>query len=143
MRRASSSTAAAAVSGLTAGRPLAATLGDPAGIGPEILAKAWRALGADGPRFFVIGDARALSAWAPVRTIDGPSDVGADFADALHVLDLPLAEAPTPGEPTSEAAPRIVNWIETAVRLALSGQAAGVVTAPIAKTSLYAGGFKH
>jgi 4-hydroxythreonine-4-phosphate dehydrogenase len=46
------------------------------------------------------------------------------------------------GQPSSAAAPAIIQWIETAVGLALSGEAGGVVTAPIAKAPLYAAGFK-
>jgi len=124
-------------------RPLAATLGDPAGIGPEILAKAWAALRQGGLAFFVVGDQRALAPWAPVRVIARGSDAAAVFSEALPVLDLPLPHAPASGEPSSDAAPCIARWIETAVGLALSGEAAGVVTAPIAKATLYAGGFKH
>jgi len=123
--------------------PLAATLGDPAGIGPEIIAKAWAALRQSGPEFFAIGDARALAPWAPVRRINRPGDAQAVFAEALPVLDLPLPYPPAPGAPSAETAPCIARWIEIAVGLALSGEAAGVVTAPIAKATLYAGGFKH
>jgi 4-hydroxythreonine-4-phosphate dehydrogenase len=59
------------------------------------------------------------------------------------VLDLPLAEPPTPGRPSAAAAPFVVRWIEAAVQLALDGAAAGVVTAPIAKASLYEAGFAY
>ena len=41
--------------------PLALSLGDPAGIGPEITVKAWRALREQGPAFMVVGDAQALA----------------------------------------------------------------------------------
>ena len=123
--------------------PLAATLGDPAGIGPEIIAKAWAALRQGGPAFFAVGDARAFAPWAPVRRIDRAGDAQAAFAEALPVLDSPLQSPPIAGAPSVEAAPCIVHWIERAVSLALSGEAAGVVTAPIAKATLYAGGFKH
>jgi len=131
------------LSGLALSPPLAATLGDPAGIGPEILAKAWAMLRHGGPEFFVVGDARALTAWAPVCAIDRAFDASAVFAEALPVLNSPLLHPPVPGAPSADAAPSIARWIETAVGLALSGDAAGVVTAPIAKATLYAGGFRH
>jgi 4-hydroxythreonine-4-phosphate dehydrogenase len=42
-------------------RPLALSAGDPAGVGAEIIAKAWRALRHDGPSFVVVGDAQLLA----------------------------------------------------------------------------------
>ena len=131
------------MSGAALSPPLAATLGDPAGIGPEILAKAWAALRGTGPTFFVVGDARAFADGAPIARIVGPTDAPAVFYDALPVLDLPLPFPPAPGAPSPRAAPCVARWIEIAVGLALSGAAAGVVTAPIAKAMLYQGGFRH
>jgi 4-hydroxythreonine-4-phosphate dehydrogenase len=58
------------------------------------------------------------------------------------VLDLPLKAPVVAGQPSAAAAPLVVQWSETAVGLALSGDVAGVVTAPIAKAPLYAAGFK-
>ena len=124
--------------------PLAISLGDPAGVGPEIIAAAWHALKASGPRFFAVGDARTLSAaGAPVKAIAHPGEVIGRFAEALPVLDLPLNEAPTPGRPSAAAAACVIRWIEAAVQLALEGAAAGVVTGPIAKASLYEAGFAY
>jgi len=127
--------------------PLALTLGDPAGIGPEIVVKAWRALRLEQVPFFVVGDAQALRS-APtatagiVRTVSSPDAVAGAFPDAIPVLDLPLRGPVVAGQPTPAAAGAIIQWIETAVGLALSGTVAGVVTAPIAKAPLYAAGFK-
>ncbi|MGH6970686.1 MAG: 4-hydroxythreonine-4-phosphate dehydrogenase PdxA, partial [Caulobacteraceae bacterium] len=68
--------------------PLAVTLGEPAGIGPEIVAAAWRTLRADGPCFFVVGDANAVVApGAPVARIEAPAEAQGRFAGALPVLD--------------------------------------------------------
>ncbi len=128
-------------------RALALTLGDPAGIGPEIVVKAWRALRETGPAFFVVGDARSVAS-APtsgsglVRGISNPEEATAGFADAIPVLDLPLRGSVLAGQPDPGAAAAIIQWIETAVGLALSGTIAGVVTAPIAKAPLYEAGFK-
>jgi 4-hydroxythreonine-4-phosphate dehydrogenase len=122
--------------------PLALTLGDPAGVGPEVTAAAWRALRETGPAFFAVGDARTLAATgAPVTEIAEASEALSRFADALPVLDIPLARPVIPGKPTAEAATCVVRWIEAAVQLALEGAAAGVVTAPIAKATLYETGF--
>ena len=128
---------------MTAG-PLALSLGDPAGIGPEIAVKAWRSLSAAGPAFLVVGDAAAIeSAGAPVARICRASEAQARFADALPVLDMPLAEAATPGRPTRSTAAKVIAWIERATALALSGEAAALVTGPIAKLTLYEAGFAY
>jgi 4-hydroxythreonine-4-phosphate dehydrogenase len=126
--------------------PLALTLGDPAGIGPEIIVKAWQALKGSGPAFVVVGDAQALasapaSGAASVRPVVSPAQAADSFAEALPVLDLPLKARIVAGQPTSAAAGAVIQWIETAVGLALSRVVCGVVTAPIAKAPLYAAGF--
>jgi 4-hydroxythreonine-4-phosphate dehydrogenase len=126
--------------------PLALTLGDPAGIGPEITVKAWQALRESGPVFMVIGDAHLLGAASAagasiIRPVTGPDEAAAVFADQLPVLDIPLQARVVSGQPSVGAAPTVVRWIETAVGLALSGAVAGVVTAPIAKAPLYEAGF--
>lgn len=127
-------------------RPLALTLGDPAGIGPEIVVKAWQAVRRSGPAFMVVGDFESLASAsrdgaAILRRVAGPDAAGEVFADSLPVLDLPLQTSVIAGQPNANAAPAIVRWIETAAGLALSGDVSGLVTAPIAKASLYAGGF--
>ncbi len=129
------------------GGPLALTLGDPAGIGPEIVVKAWNQQRRGGPPFLVVGDYQSLASASAGRTsilkkIVVPSDALEAFPDALPVLDLPLRSPVVAGQPSPTAAPSIIQWIETAVGLALSGAVPGVVTAPIAKASLYAAGFK-
>jgi 4-hydroxythreonine-4-phosphate dehydrogenase len=128
--------------------PLALTLGDPAGVGPEIILKAWQALrGGDTP-FLAIGDFQALAAASPAGASDlarvaSAADAGAVFASALPVLDMPLSAPVVAGKASPAHAGMIVRWIETAVGLALSGQVGGVVTAPIAKAPLYEAGFRH
>jgi 4-hydroxythreonine-4-phosphate dehydrogenase len=127
-----------------AAAPLAVTLGDPAGVGPEIVAAAWASLRTSGPCFLAVGDARTLAkAGAAVAPIADAAESSDRFADALPVLDLPLSEPPVPGRPSPQAAPFVVRWIEAAVQLALDGAAAGVVTAPIAKATLYDSGFAY
>jgi 4-hydroxythreonine-4-phosphate dehydrogenase len=125
---------------------LAVTLGDPAGIGPEIIFKAWVALRQDGPIFMVVGDHDALAAassrsGARPRRISSPDAAADIFADALPVLDLPLLSPVVAGKPSPTYAPAIIRWIETGVGLALSGAVCGLVTAPIAKKPLYEAGF--
>ena len=128
-------------------RPLALTLGDPAGVGPEIVVKAWQALREEGPNFLAVGDFQALASASSaggsiLRRITSPQEAPRIFAEALPVLDLPLRAPVIAGQPSAAAAPSVIQWIETAVGLALRGDVAGVVTAPIAKAPLYAAGFK-
>ena len=123
--------------------PLALSLGEPAGIGPEIIAAAWRALASDGPVFCVIGDAALMRRQGvPVQTVTAVGEAPVVFARALPVLDLPLPAPVRPGRPEPANAASVADWIETAVSLALSGEASGVVTSPIAKAPLYAAGFR-
>lgn len=123
--------------------PLALSLGEPAGVGPEIIAAAWRALSAEGPTFCVIGDAALMRRQGmPVQAVTAIGEAASAFARALPVLDLPLPAPVTPGRPEPANAAAVADWIETAVGLALSGEASGVVTSPIAKAPLYAAGFR-
>ncbi|MFA4893106.1 4-hydroxythreonine-4-phosphate dehydrogenase PdxA [Brevundimonas sp.] len=128
---------------MTGPAPLALSMGEPAGVGPEIIARAWTALRADGPAFVVVGDAALLRAQGqPVQTVSAAGDAAAVFARAIPVLDHPLPVPVTPGKPEAANAGVVADWIEQAVDLALSGEASGVVTAPIAKAPLYAAGFR-
>ncbi|MES2896660.1 MAG: 4-hydroxythreonine-4-phosphate dehydrogenase PdxA [Pseudomonadota bacterium] len=124
--------------------PLALTLGDPAGIGPEIIVKAWSQLRADGPEFVVVGDYQSLasaSGATAVRRVTTPSEGSRVYSEALPVIDLPLRSPVVAGQPSATAARAIIQWIETGVGLALSGAVRGLVTAPIAKAPLYEAGF--
>jgi 4-hydroxythreonine-4-phosphate dehydrogenase len=128
-------------------RPLALTLGDPAGVGPEIIVKAWQALRHEPLSFLAVGDFQALASASSggasiLRRITSPQEAARVFRDVLPVLDLPLRAPVIAGQPSASAAPAVIQWIETAVGLALSGDVTGVVTAPIAKAPLYAAGFK-
>ena len=127
-------------------RPLVVSLGDPAGIGPEVTVKAWSQLRESGPRFMVVGDYAALASAAPrgglpVRRVSGVDEANAVFPVALPVLDIPLTSPVVAGQPSPLYAAAVIRWIETAVGLALSGAVSAVVTAPIAKGPLYQAGF--
>jgi len=123
------------------------SLGDPAGIGPEIAVKAWRALRGAGPAFMAVGDFQTLASSSPqgasaLRRVTGPLEATTVFEQALPVLDIPLNSSVVSGHPDSAYGQSVIRWIETAVGLALSGEVSGVVTAPIAKAPLYAAGFR-
>lgn len=124
--------------------PLAISMGDPAGIGPEILCKAWDAL-RDTPKltFAAIAPAAVLEAvgGAPIEIISDISQAAAIFPRALPVLEI-AGEAATPAQPDPRHAPAITASIETAVALCQQGRAAAMITCPIAKDVLYAAGFE-
>jgi 4-hydroxythreonine-4-phosphate dehydrogenase len=124
-------------------RPLVLTLGEPAGVGPEIVAAAWRALNAEPFAFAVIGDAALLrDQGVPVIEINSPADAFDRFARALPVIHRPLPAPVVVGTPDPANASAVADGIEEAVSFVLSGEASGVVTAPIAKAPMYASGFR-
>jgi 4-hydroxythreonine-4-phosphate dehydrogenase len=123
-------------------RPLVLTMGEPAGIGAEIAAGAWRALRASGPAFLLIDDA-TRGFGVPVRAIAAPEEAAAVFPEALPVLHRPLPCPAVAGRPDTAHAPAVIAAITEAVALAKAGRAAGVVTNPIQKATLTAAGFRH
>ncbi|MEO1014304.1 MAG: 4-hydroxythreonine-4-phosphate dehydrogenase PdxA [Pseudomonadota bacterium] len=123
--------------------PLAMTIGEPGGIGPEITAAAWAALRETGPVFFLIGDEALAAQFGPVQSIIASGDARGAFADALPVIDIGRLSEATPGRADTSSARLVIRSIEQAVAAALDGQAAGVVTNPIQKSALAAAGFAH
>ena len=126
--------------------PLAVSLGDPAGIGPEVVAKCWDSRHALGlPPFVAVGDPRSLSeVWdGPIAVIENPSEATAAFDSGLPLLVVAAAGASTAGQPTTAGAHCSLDSLELAVGLARSGSCAAVVTGPVAKHQLYAIGFTH
>ena len=129
--------------------PLAISLGDPAGVGPELIAAAWADREALGLQpFVVVGGAHVLRAAAsmrglsvPVQVIDDPRQAAEAFAHALPVLADGGDGRYTPGQPDSEGAALALHSLELATSLALSGAASGLVTAPVAKSALAEVGF--
>ena len=131
-------------------RPLALTMGEPAGIGGEITLMAWEALRSEGPVFFALDDPARLAALAvqlkkdvPLAAITRPAEAASHFAAALPVLPVSLAAPAMPGRPDPRNAPAVIGAIERAVTVALAGEAAAVVTNPISKAALYAAGFAY
>lgn len=126
--------------------PIAVSIGDPAGIGPEVLAKAWvrRAQDRLNP-FFAIGDLRSISTvWkGPLRKIDGPEDAAACFGEALPIMEVEDAGEIVPGQPNMPGARCAIASLEIAVGLAREGAASAIVTGPVSKAELYAIGFTH
>ena len=123
-------------------------MGDPAGIGGEIAAKAWRQLAGEiasgGPAFAILADPFWVGALdVPMAVIQRPDQVADVFASALPVIAVDLPAIARPGRPDPANAPAVIASIERAVRLVLDGEAGAVVTNPISKAVLYEAGFPH
>jgi 4-hydroxythreonine-4-phosphate dehydrogenase len=126
--------------------PLAVSLGDPAGIGPEVVAKSWDSRRSfDLPPFVAVGDPRSLTqVWdGPIAIISDPREAIPAFDEGLPLLAVPAAEASVPGGPTTAGAHCSLDSLELAVGLARSASCAGVVTGPVSKHQLYSIGFSH
>lgn len=129
---------------------LAASLGDPAGVGPELLAAAWVRREDDRlPPFFVVGGAHVIEAAArqrgitlPISPISDPAEAAQAFAHGLPVLGANDGDY-RPGEPDQAGARLALASLTRAAQLAASGDAAGIVTGPIAKARLAEVGFTH
>ncbi|HET9630075.1 MAG TPA: 4-hydroxythreonine-4-phosphate dehydrogenase PdxA [Novosphingobium sp.] len=130
--------------------PLAVSLGDPAGIGPELLATAWASREVHHlPCFFAVGGVGLLAAAAaargldvPVRQIASPAEAISVFAHALPVLGRDDGEY-MPGSPNRAGAALALASLARAVELTVSGAAGALVTGPIAKSRLAEVGFAH
>ncbi len=133
----------------TSGGPIALTMGDPAGIGPDISLSTWaRRRSQEIPPFLFIGDpsvlserAKALGESVQIRETDCDGAAAA-FADALPVLPIRCPASVVAGQPDAENAVAVTGAIDTAVRLVMSGNASAVTTNPIAKAVLYEAGFR-
>jgi len=128
--------------------PLAVSLGDPAGVGPELICEAWARRASERlPPFLVCGGVDLLSRAAasrgldmPIRKVSGGAEAAATFPNALPVygdIDGPYR----PDEPDQHGARLALASLEQAARLAVGGEASGIVTGPIAKSLLAQVGF--
>ena len=127
---------------------LALTLGEPAGIGPDITLAAWaRRSEFDLPAFYVLADPQCLARRAKrlglsvAIEVVTPDDAGAVFARALPVVALGLPATAEPGKPDGTSAPVAIASIDRAVADVIDGAAAAIVTNPVAKSVLYKAGF--
>ena len=134
---------------------LAITQGDCAGIGPEIVAKAFRDAPRDLQACFVVGDVatlrRAAQAIArpgmpdvPVAQIGAPAEALDMPPRCIPVLQLPGIAGPQPwGQVSAAAGQAAADAVVWAARAALRGEVAGLVTAPLHKEALSAAGVPY
>ena len=131
-------------------RPLILSLGDPAGIGPELACLAWCARQRERlPAFAIMGGAAVLADAAarigldcPIARIDALAQASDAFTAGLPVLGEGAAPY-SPGKPSKEGARLALASLEDAVGRAVAGEASGVVTGPVSKAQLAEVGFAH
>jgi 4-hydroxythreonine-4-phosphate dehydrogenase len=131
-------------------KPLAISMGEPAGVGPDIIMALYARRADLGlPRFCVFGHADFLRSRAKTLglTIDiaevAPEGADAAFAGALPVVNIYGLVPDSPGQTSPLSAGVVIRSIEAAVAATLTGTCSGLVTAPIHKGALYHAGFKH
>lgn len=127
-------------------RPVAITLGDPAGVGPEVIVRALAALPA-GERgsLVVVGSSAVLRRAAKVTGVDLPIVVRGEAvpgAILVEAVDVPGLEAEF-GKLHPSCGEAAFRYIERAVRLTEAGETAGIVTAPINKEALNRAGHHY
>jgi 4-hydroxythreonine-4-phosphate dehydrogenase len=133
---------------MTGEKPLAMTMGDPAGIGPELALAAWRDRTPGAP-FFVLASPAVLAAAArragfeaPIIETD-PASAAGEFSKGLPIVPLVHAVETEPGRPSAANAAATIESITRAVETVRKGEARAVVTNPIAKAVLYEAGFRY
>jgi len=127
---------------------LALTLGEPAGIGPDIAMEAWRRREELGlPPFYILADpdfmrrrAGEIGNGVALAVVE-PAAAATTFPKALPVVDIGVAVTAKPGKPDDSSAPAALAAIRRAVSDVCNGAAAAVVTNPVAKNILYRSGF--
>ena len=128
--------------------PLALTLGEPAGIGPDLTIQLWRRrVELRLPAFYLIADPEFIRQRARVLGVDvtlsvvTPAQAAKTFPRALPIVALDTSVTASPGAPDASSAPAAIASIRRAVADVLAGSAAAVVTNPVAKNVLYRSGF--
>jgi 4-hydroxythreonine-4-phosphate dehydrogenase len=133
---------------MSSDRVVAVTMGDPTGVGPEIVAKVFADEGT--PRAVVVGDVammrRAvdlLDLPLSVRAVDGPGDARfeAGTVDVVAATDLP-ADLPY-GEVDARGGGAAYDYVRRAVELALSGEVHAIATAPLNKEAMHLAGHEY
>ncbi|MDB5507195.1 MAG: pdxA [Devosia sp.] len=125
--------------------PLAISIGEPAGVGPDIILKLYAERQEhDLPPFVVFGHTEFLRARAARLGYDFPiTTAPAEFASTLPVVDIVGLVPDHPGAPSPLSAPVVIEAIRQAVEATMTGTCRGLVTGPIQKSALYAAGFRH
>ncbi len=129
---------------------IALTMGDPAGIGPEIILKAYRqrlplhipVVFGDGPLLHRLADSFPSPPIRVVSSLDGPLFISREGLNLFSVTELPQEEI-CPGRLSAATGKAAGQYIEAAIQAALRGEVGAVVTCPIHKKAFHAGGYPY
>ncbi len=131
--------------------PLAVTMGEPAGVGGDLILRLWTERRQHGlPPFVLLDSPDRLGALAfrlgltvPLMVVESVAQAVDGFDEALPVLPVDLSMPVVAGRPDPANGAAVIASIDRAVALVQAGEAAAVVTNPIQKSALYAAGFRH
>jgi len=129
---------------------IAITMGDPAGIGPEVVLKALRMADmAEPSRLVVLGDeqvlnraARQLGVSPPWQTVRSTNELE-DARGELVLVDFANVPGELPPRPTAEGGRASLDYVNAAIDLAVAGRADAIATAPVHKVALSLAGCTH
>jgi 4-hydroxythreonine-4-phosphate dehydrogenase len=116
-------------------KPIVVSCGEPAGVGPEVLAKAFVALAGSIPLAYV-GDPRHLPTGTVIVEINDLNDAEQAMTRGLPVLRHDFSGSCIAGQPNPKNAQGVIDVIARCVHLVISGAASGLCTAPIHKKAL-------
>jgi 4-hydroxythreonine-4-phosphate dehydrogenase len=131
-------------------KPLALTIGEPAGIGPDITFAAWlRRNELKLPAFYLLADPafvlrriERMELRVPTAVV-APQEALAAFKHALPLVDIGSPITARAGQPDASSAPAALAAIRQAVNDVCTGSAQAIVTNPVAKSVLYRSGFSE
>jgi 4-hydroxythreonine-4-phosphate dehydrogenase len=130
--------------------PLAISMGEPAGVGPDLILRLYADREAlKLPPFVVFGQCKFLAARAKRLGLDiefkesTAAETASIFPHALPVVHVDGLIPDKPGAPSPLSGKVVIEAITQAVQQTLGGACRGLVTAPIAKNVLYAAGFRY
>ncbi|MFO1187628.1 MAG: 4-hydroxythreonine-4-phosphate dehydrogenase PdxA [Alphaproteobacteria bacterium] len=135
---------------MTVTRPIAVSMGEPAGIGPEIILKAWAARRTENvPPFIVFGiphlfERLAKAAGVPIALVPSSKEAALRFDEGLPVFSgMGYRGEIAPGTPSAATAPCVLLSLERALTSVREGSARAMVTAPIQKAVLVGAHFPY
>ncbi len=124
-------------------------MGDPAGVGPEIILKAF-AKGCLKGIPLVIGDISVMRYYAellkmdiPLAEAESPEKANSSSLNVLSLTKLEVGIDYLPAKSSATCGRAVVQYIKKAVELCLEGKASAMVTAPISKASMHQAGYKY
>ncbi|MAR78650.1 MAG: 4-hydroxythreonine-4-phosphate dehydrogenase PdxA [Rhodospirillaceae bacterium] len=125
-------------------------MGEPSGIGPEIIIKSWLKKISSKRKFFVIGDYNFFIKWKkilrseiPIKKIESPREAHKIFNEYLPIIDVPFLHDFKPGIPNIKNKESILNSIKKGVEYINNNKSVSIITCPIQKDIFYGDTFKY